>query len=185
MTETHEIPREPAHERDILLPGATVPTGTGEARVTARQVYDVAEANERVDRFPVPDWAPIDRDAVLTIEHDDGRQEEVGAFSFVSSLDYRYDGQPSVRADVIAGVGAPGSIGVQTPETGSNTLTRQQARDLAEHLREHAGLEPLYALLGEVDSSERMHTLADALDHAADVRDLSDAIDAADEATRE
>lgn len=92
------------------------------------------------------------------------------------NLKERFDehGLPTVRSESGRGLTATPVINVQTPAAGDNSLSSSEARELAHFLRTHADFEPLYALLGRVDSTDDMMSLADALDRAATVKNLAE-----------
>lgn len=178
-----------AHKHAKFKPGDKIPWGGDYAVVTATEVVpewdnpnNVSEDDDRLECKP-PEWSPPNKDnapvVLVTLDLPD-RMDEAERTVSASWLHRQVDasfnegGLPSVSTQSNRGIGAGGTkVEVQTPATGNNAIADKDARELAQFLRENAEFEPLYALLGDTDSPEDMHAIADALDRAAQAQEIN------------
>lgn len=183
MSSAESEPDDQQHKYDVLDPGDKIPWAEGYAEITDREVTDAVPDD-------VPDWGhpdefdPPERDdldvryVILTIERPDGETGRLTACRVAHELRESFDkhGLPSVRCRPLGTQGSR-KTKVQTPATGGNPLDPEQATALAAFLRDHAEFDPLYALLGGVESAEDMNRVADALDRAVTAVEITDRVD--------
>lgn len=173
---------ERENKYDVFKVGDRVPWFGGYGIVT-----EVEEVDELPEDLPpavsLSDFSPVKKGEVKPVmvtvdlpEQHSNDEMTVPSEWLFKNLNESFDehGLPSVSAESGLGAADAPTIGVQTPATGNNSLSQKEARRLAGFLRTHADFEPLYALLGRVDSQSDMMSVADALDRAATVKQIAE-----------
>jgi len=166
------------HQYDVFRPGDRLPWRGKQATVTDREVREIYPEDAAGVHAPSDHQPPeADEDTgyvVLTIQTPTEGDVRASASSLATGLSVGFDqtGLPTVRADRYSGLNQSETVAVQTPATGNNHLSPNDAHRLAAFLRNHRDEEPLYALLGGVSTPEDMDALADALADAAALRTI-------------
>jgi len=168
-----DLPFDPEYSYDIFTTGDEVPWRDSTAEVVGREVPDqMPDDLDYTRRDPAAERdseGGTDPLVVLTLEDDGGETIRCTAkwLAFECKESFSPHGLPNIRGESMGSFGGGSRLTVQTPATGDNEITAEEARRLAAFLREHRSFGPLYALLGGTDSPEDIDAIADALERAA------------------
>lgn len=167
---------ERQHGRDVFKVGETFPLDGEYVTVTDREVTDESPSDVRDDPDLRPECAKV---VILTIKKTDGGETARGtATAITSALDEFFDGPGFV--DVMAAPSdgnVQSSVSVSTNSSNKFNLTAEESADMAAFIREHAELELLYNLVGDIENTNEMIQFADALDRAAGTIEIMDQLD--------
>lgn len=164
------------HHADVFDVDDKVPWFEDWATVLEREVHDEWPDEMDGDLLPPSHSPPARKDDVPYVILRLGLPEKADAEEILypaSTLlwntkeSFSHFGLPDVRGQAAVPVGQSRTVTVSVPSTGSDHLTAQQARKLADHLRLNDDFEPLRVLLAGATDKDEVHRFADALDRAA------------------